>query len=75
MSSYVLTVRRIDGSILKTTTVADEPHAHAIAELWARQLRCTTTSEPPIPYLGSIGHKPKYPGREPRDFRAVDPCA
>lgn len=73
-TGYLLTVRRVDGSILKTTEATDEPHARAIAELWVKQLRCTVTSEPPLDRLGLSMNSPrKYKGREPKDYREA--CA
>jgi hypothetical protein len=72
-TGYLLTVRRLDGSILKTTEAEDELRAHMIAELWVKQLRCTVTSEPPIAGLGASKNTPRrYAGREPRDFK--HPC-
>jgi len=69
-------VRRIDGSILKTTEVRDELNARVIAELWATQLRCTVTSEPPLDRLGVSKSTPRrWAGREPQHYKDVDPCA
>ena len=33
------------------------------------RMGCTTTAEPPILYLGIQRSKPKYKGREPKDFK------